>query len=451
METLENKKAFRSEMLKIAIPVALQSLLSSSFSVIDQIMTGQLGEVSIAGIGLAGKFSGLYSVLLGAIATVASILIAQYLGKHNHKEVGRSFWLNLTLALAVAVLFTAACEYIPKEIMGLYTKDASTRDYAALYLKIIAWGFFPSAGSLLLSTLLRCKNKANIPLYATLFNAALNTVLNYVLIFGKFVFPAMGVSGAALATVISQYVGFIVILIGYLTLARKEQWILPFSLSMSSSLWKQFLGILAPILVCEFFWGLGENVYAAIYGHIGTASCAAMTLINSVVVLFIGTLSGVSQAAAILIGKRLGAGAFKEAYEHSKKLMWYGLVGSLCLSVFIVLFGKFYVQIFRVDDSVRAIAYQLLVVFAIFGPVKVQNMILGGGIIRSGGKTKFVMYIDLIGTWLIGVPLGFLSAFVLDLPIVWVYALLSLEECIRLLLSIWVFRKRSWMVSLSAN
>lgn len=447
---MESKKTFRSEILEIAIPVALQSLLSSSFSVVDQIMTGQLGEVSVAGIGLAGKFAGLYSVLLGAIATAAGILIAQYLGKKDDKEVGRSFYLNLTLTLVVAALFTAVCGGIPRGIMGLYTTDLATRNCAAGYLQIVALGFLPSAASLLLFTLLRCKDKANIPLYATLFNAAINTALNYVLIFGKLGFPELGVAGAAWATVIAQYAGFLVILAGYLGLSRKEHWRLPFSLAMNRSKWSQFLGILAPILVCEFFWGLGENVYAAIYGHIGTDSCAAMTLISPVVVLFVGALSGVSQAAAILIGKRLGAEAFEEAYGYSKKFMWYGLVGSLCLSVLAVLLGQLYVQIFRVEESVRAIAYQLMVVFSFFGPVKVQNMILGG-IIRSGGRTKFVMYIDLIGTWLIGVPLGLLSAFVLGLPIAWVYAILSLEECVRLLMAFFVFRERKWMVSLKQS
>lgn len=442
---MNNNKALRTEFLKIAVPVALQSLLQSSFSVVDQIMTGQLGAVSIAGIGLAGKLAGLLSILLMAIAAVAGIMIAQYLGKKDCKEVSRSFYLNLTLAMIVAVLFTAVCESIPKETMSLYTADVATRDCAAQYLQIVALGFLPTAGSILLSTLLRCKGNASIPLYATLFNAAFDTALSYVLIFGKFGFPAMGVAGAAWATVIAQYVGLLVLLAGFLQVSRTENWKMPVSLSLSKNLLKQFASILTPILICEFFWGLGENVYASIYGHIGTAACAAMTLIGPMVVLFMGTLSGLSQAAAILIGKRLGAGEFEEAYEYSKKLMLYGLLGSLCLSALMILLGQFYVLIFRVDGSVRATAYQLLVVFSVFAPVKVQNMILGGGIIRSGGQTKFVMFIDIIGTWLLGVPLGLLAAFVFDLPITWVYAVLSLEECVRLLLTYSVFKKKKWM------
>lgn len=210
----------------------------------------------------------------------------------------------------------------------------------------------------------------------------------------------------------------------------------------------QYLGILAPILVCEFMWSLGENVYAAIYGNIGTDACAAMTMTGPIQGLVIGALSGLAQAAGILIGKSLGNEEYDKAYKDSKRLMWYGLAGSLVLSVALVLLGQFYVRIYNVEPQVRTMAYQLLVVFAIVSPVKVQNMILGGGIIRSGGKTQYVMWVDLIGTWIIGVPLGLLSAFVFDLPITYVYFILSMEEVVRLLISVVIFRKKRWMRTL---
>lgn len=210
----------------------------------------------------------------------------------------------------------------------------------------------------------------------------------------------------------------------------------------------QYLGILAPILVCEFMWSLGENVYAAIYGNIGTDACAAMTMTGPIQGLMIGALSGLAQAAGILIGKSLGNEEYDKAYKDSKRLMWYGLAGSLVLSVSLVLLGQFYVRIYNVEPQVRTMAYQLLVVFAIVSPVKVQNMILGGGIIRSGGKTQYVMWVDLIGTWIFGVPLGLLSAFVFDLPITYVYFILSMEEVVRLLISVVIFRKKRWMRTL---
>ena len=203
--------------------------------------------------------------------------------------------------------------------------------------------------------------------------------------------------------------------------------------------------MLLPMLVCEFMWSLGENVYAVIYGHIGTDAMAAMTLINPVQGLMIGALCGLSQAAGILIGKMLGNGENDNAYRAGKKLLVYGFAASALLSVLIVLASPWYVKIYRVDETVRRLTTQILLAYAIIAPFKVGNMILGGGIIRSGGKTRYVMVIDLIGTWGFGVPLGLLSAFILKLPIPYVYFILSLEECIRFGISLVVFRKKSWM------
>lgn len=444
-------RAFRREFLKIAVPVALQGLLQSSFSMVDQIMTGQLGEVSIAGIGLAGKFASLYSVLLSAVAAVAGIMIAQYLGKKDTREVGRSFYLNLSMSAGLAAVFFSLCMGIPELLMRLYTPDGATQNAAAEYLRYVAPGFLPTAGSTLLSTLLRCMSHAAIPLYAMLLNAVADTALSYALIFGKLGLPCMGVAGAALATTIAQLLGFFVMLGLFLRLRRKERWALPFSLRMSRAGRKQYGTILVPILICEFCWSLGENVYASIYGHIGTDPCAAMTLTGPMVSLVMGVLGGVSQASGILIGKRLGAGENDAAYRDSKRMLRYELIGVLCLSAALVLLGGHYVRLFRVEPQVRTVGYELLIVFAIVEPVKVLNMILGGGILRSGGQTKYVMAIDLIGTWVFGVPLGFLSAFVFELPITAVYFILSMAECVRLALSTVLFRKRKWMVRMQEH
>lgn len=445
---MEQKNAFYKSVLKIAVPITLQCLLQSSFSVIDQIMTGQLGSISIAGIGLGGKFSSIYSVMVAAIATVAGIMVAQYIGKKDEREVSRSFFVNLIMALFLAAVFTVMCLGFSEQIMGAYTEDAATRETAAGYLRIIAISYIPIALVNLFSTLLRCMNAAVVPLYATILSAVINTGLNYVLIFGKLGFPKLGVTGAALATVISQGISCLLVLGLFLRHYRKQEMKISFIFRMNKNGRMQYLCILLPILICEFLWSLGENVYAAIYGHIGTDACAAMTLTSPIQMLLIGALSGLSQAAAILIGKSLGSEEYEKAYQESKKLMWYGLWGAVALSVLLIVCRGYYVQIYNVEESVRETAAQILFAFALVAPVKVLNMILGGGIIRSGGKTKYTMWIDATGTWVFGVPLGLLTAFVLDLSIPYVYFILSMEECVRLAISLVVFRKKNWMRSL---
>lgn len=445
----KENNTFLKTVCNIAIPVMLQCMLQSSFSMIDQIMVGQLGSVSIAAIGLAGKFSSIFSVVVSAIAAVAGIMIAQYIGRQEKKEVDKSFSVNLVAAIVLAVIFMILCVFIPQKIMGIYTKETQICEVAASYLRIIAITFLPIAGATLLSTMLRCMEKASLPLYASIIASIINTVLNYIFIFGKFGCKALGVEGAAIATAISQIANLLFMLVAFIRLYCRKDQLFVFSMQLGKTGYKQYFIMLLPILVNEFLWSLGENVYASIYGHMGTEACAAMTLTNPIQGLMIGALSGLSQAAGILIGKSLGKADYKEAYWNAKKLICYGVMGSLILSVALLCFRNFYVDIYAVEDSVKILAGNVLIAFALISPVKVLNMILAGGIIRSGGKTKLVMWIDMIGTWGFGVPLGFLSAFTFDLPIYSVYFILSLEEVVRLLIAVVVFRTRTWMQSLA--
>lgn len=448
---MEKENSFLAETGKIAIPVALQVMLQSSFSMVDQIMIGQLGSVSIAAIGLAGKFTSIFNVLTTAVASVAGIMIAQYMGKKEEKEVGRSFYVNLVVALAVAAVFTVICLAFPGQILDIYTKDPETKAVAVGYMRIVAASYFPIVGASLLSTVLRCMGKASLPMYASFAAVMLNTGLNYILIFGKCGVSSLGVNGAAVATILSQAANFIVILLLYLKYSRNQGKRLPFSLHLGAAGKQQYLAMLLPLLLNELLWSIGENVYAAIYGRMGTADCAAMTLINPIQGLMIGALSGISQAAGIIIGKELGKQEEEQAYRKAKKLMCYGLCCSAVLSLLLLLLKNLYVSIYQVEDAVKLTAQQILIAFAIISPVKVQNMILGGGILRSGGKTNYTLAIDLIGTWCVGVPVGLLTAFVLKLPIPYVYFFLSLEECVRLIISLVVFKRRGWMQSLKAQ
>ncbi len=199
------------------------------------------------------------------------------------------------------------------------------------------------------------------------------------------------------------------------------------------------------LFVCEASWSLGENVYAAIYGRIGTEQSAAMTLTAPIQGLAIGALCGLSQAAGVIVGKRLGGEDYDGAYRAAKRLMVYGAVGASVLCAVVLLTSGAYVEIYQVSRTVKRLTRQILFVYALVAPFKVLNMILGGGILRSGGRTAYVMGIDMLGTWGFGVPLGLLGAFVWRLPIASVYLLLSLEECIRFAISMAVFRRKRWM------
>ena len=446
------KESFLASVVGIAVPVGLQSMLQSSFSMIDQLMVGQLGSTAVSAVEVAGRPAFIYSVILGAAATIAGIMISQYLGMEDRNMADRSLSVNLTATAALALLFTVLCALFPEQIVGLYIED----DPAILaagrnYLLCILWTYLPMGISSILAVMVRCLGRAVWPLAAGIASAVVNTVLNYGLIFGHFGLPALGVTGAAAASIISQFVNMLLMLVIFYLVRLRGQKDFRFSLSLGTGGYRQYLMMLLPILIAELLWSLGQNVNTFIYGHLEKGDLAAMSMTGPIQGLFIGALSGVSQAAGILIGKRLGANEYEEAYWESKKLIGYGLAGSLLLSALLICLRQTYVPLYNVEPGVRETAARLLLAFALLAPVKVTNMILGGGVVRSGGKTAYIMAIDIAGTWLIGVPLGLTTAFLFHLPVEWVYFLLSQEELVRLAMTLMVFRRRGWMNRLSVS
>lgn len=223
---------FMKSLSKIAIPVTLQSMLQASFSIIDQIMIGQLGEVNIAAVGLYGNFSLIFSVVMGSVGTVAGILIAQFTGADNEREAWCSLNVSLLCGALLSVLFLLAAGGFPAQILQLYTADGRIQQAGAVYFKTVAFAYLPMALSTVLSAWLRCKGHAAVPFWASLGAVAANTGLNYLLIFGKLGFAPMGVQGAAIATLVSQLLNSLLILLGFAVCLRRDgshpQWALHF-------------------------------------------------------------------------------------------------------------------------------------------------------------------------------------------------------------------------------
>ncbi len=435
------KETFEKQVINIAIPVALQSMLQSSFSMIDQIMVGQLGEKSIAAVEIAGKPGFIYSVVVGAVCTIAGIMISQYIGKKDRESEEKSICVNFLVMMLTGIAFFFISRMFPLQFIRLFTNDARVISEGSVYLGIIGWTFIPLGITIIFGAAIRCRGKSSWPLYVGFVSATLNTGLNYCLIFGNYGMPMLGVKGAAYASVISQVAGAVLIIVMFFRLYGRIR----YSVSLGKEKYWQYLSMLIPIVINEFLWSVGQSINTFVYGHMSTDELAGMSLTGSLQGLTIGALSGIAQAAGILVGKRLGEGQYDQAYQESKKLCVYGFIGSILFSVTIMALKTPYVHLFNVSDDVRAIGLALLTAFAVLMPIKVLNMILGGGIIRSGGRTKYIMMIDMLGTWLIGVPIALVTGLVFKFPIVWVYFMLSQEEVVRFIISIFMFRSRKWM------
>ena len=438
-------KEFKQKLLHIALPVTIQALMQSSLNLIDQIMIGSLGSACIAGIGLAGKFTSILSVLVAAIVSAAGILISQYFGAKNEKGVRDSFYLPFYFSLLFVLIFSILSFFIPNQIMSLYADDGETISKAATYLKIRTAGYLPSVITMFVSTLLRNMQKAKLPAIAGIVSIAINTLMNWLLINGVWIFPRLEESGAAIATVLSQIFEMLIVTVLFLREKKKQNLFLHPTVSFSKTFIKNISSILAPILVGEALWSLGENVYAIIYGHLGTEPCAAMTLMYPIQGIAIGSLSGVASAAGIIVGNSLGAGDEKKAYGEALGFVRLTVTAGIIIGVFVCLISPLYVRLFNVAPETRTGTIKILAAFSAVFTAKVFNMVVGGGVLQAGGQTKFMTLVNIIGTWGCGVPFGFISAYVFKFPIWWVYFALSLEEYVRLAISVWLLKSRRWM------
>ena len=438
-------KDFKKKLIEIALPVTVQCLMQSSLSLIDQIMIGSLGSQCIAGIGLAGKFTSLFSVTVAAIVTAAGILISQYFGAKNERGVRDSFYLPLYLSLILVVIFYLLSVCLPVQVMSLYANDKNTVAKAASYLIYRTPGYLACVITMFISTLLRNMNRAKLPAIAGIIAIITNTVMNWFLIYGIWLFPRLEEAGAALATVISQILEMLIVLTLFIREKKRNNIFLKPTFHFSKDFSKNNFAILMPILIGEFLWSLGENVYAVIYGHLGTEACAAMTLMFPIQGIAIGALCGVSSAAGIIVGNSLGADNNDRAYSEAISFVKFTVGTGILIGIVVCAISPIYVKLFNVAPETRQITIKILIAFALVFTAKVFNMVVGGGVLQSGGQTKFMTLINIIGPWAFGVPMGFLAAYCFKLSIWWVYLILSLEEYVRLIISVWLLKSKRWM------
>ena len=242
------ENSFQKEVFRIALPVALQSMLQSSFSMIDQIMVGQLGEKSIAAVEIAGKPSFIYTVVLGAIAAIAGIMISQYIGKGEERSEQKSICINVCVTLAVGAVFFALAVFFAAPFLLMFTGDGEVARDGAAYLRIIGWAFIPMGLTQILAVPIRCRGKSSWPLYVGILSAVINTLLNYILIFGKLGAAPMGVRGAAYASVVSQLVSAVLLLYLFFRLYRDFH----ASIDLGKVGYIQYISMRLPVIINEF-------------------------------------------------------------------------------------------------------------------------------------------------------------------------------------------------------
>lgn len=438
------------KVIAIAVPITIQNVIQSSLSLVDQTMVSQLGVTSIAAVAIGGKFSYLLIMILSAIFNCISIMLAQFYGNKDYKSANRSIKINFCFAFVIFALFTIFGVFCPSWVAQIYTSDAQTIALAADYIRITAFGYISLAITNVLYPIFRNVGLARYAMYASLSALVANTILNFLLIFGFKGIPAMGVDGAALATTLSRYIELIIAASLFFIQVHKQFKITVFSnLHIKKSFVKKTFIIFLPIFITQLLWSLGDMAFGMIYGHIGVEEFAVMSLTYPLQGLATALFTGLSSAAGIISGNLLGKNKKKACAVVTKRFILYTIFSSIIVGILIILLSPFYCRLFSLSEQGAGTLRILIILFSVFLVVKVFNMV-NDTIINSGGRTKIIACINFMGM-ILGVIIGVVSAFVLNLSITWVYSLITLEEVFRMAIGIYIYRSHSWMNNFTSD
>ncbi len=435
---------------KLAIPIIIQQFAFAGLNMLGVVFVGQKGETSVAAVGFAGQIAFLLQLVHFGIISGAAMFTAQFWGRSDVPNLRRVLGLCLMFAISASLVFFALAQFIPAEILGIYTEDAAVLRLGTDYIRIYSWVFLFVAITFSYALVMRSTGDVKTPTIISVGALTVSTFLSYSLIFGKFGLPELGINGAAVAAVISRALECAALLI--VTYAKKS----PAAASLreltnfDSAFAVRVIKPMLPVMLNELFWALGITTYNAIYGRMGTESFAAMSIVATIEQMAFVIFIGISNATSVLVGNRIGAGKEDEAHLYAGRSLGLGIVGGITMGLLLQLVKAPILSLYNVSPEVISNASHVINIITFFIWVRVNNMTIVVGILRAGGDTRFSLFLDGIIIWLVGVPMAYLGANVWGLPVYFVYLCAMSEEATKWILGIRRYLSRKWIHNLTA-
>jgi putative MATE family efflux protein len=441
-------KSFLQQLLKLGFPIMLQNLFTVLGATITTLMTGQLGDVPLAAIGLANQLFFILSLVQFGISSGAAIFTAQFWGNNDKDGISKVLGVSLLVDLSVSAMFMAIALFFPGEFLHLFTSDKQVIELGVSVLRIVGFSYLFTPITFTYNAILRSTGNVRLPMVVSSIGILLNIVFGYLLIFGKLGMPALGAQGAAYANLIARVVECAVMvgLTYYLKtpLAVYPRQMFSFNTSFLSKILKRVL----PVTINELMWSLGISAYSAIYAHISTEAIAAINIRASIEDMFFAPFLGITHACAIVVGNAIGSGEQEKSHGYIKQTVRIVLVMGICLGAVLILGRGFIASLYNISDLTNFYTRNLLLVLGAFLWLRTINTLYFIAMLRSGGDTHFGSWVDVGCMWLIGVPAALVTAFVFHLPVYLVYLAIMLDEATKLVLFINRYRSRKWIHNL---
>lgn len=447
-------KELYKKVFIIGIPVSIENMIYSLMNFIDVFMVGKenvalgLGTAAVAGLGFANQVFMIFIVSLFGLNSGGGILAAQYYGKKDYKNLKKCLGITITVGLLFSFLFFLIGLFIPEKIIGIFTSDPKVLKLGANYFRIIAL-IYPLIGlGYSFNMQLRAIGKNQYSLYSTIIGLCINLVGNYLFINGNLGFPAMGVVGAAIATVIARIVSvFYLIYIIYknkLPMAGNFQELFKLSWSFIA----KALKISLPVFGHEIMWVTGVSMYVIIYGRIGTEATAAIQVVKSISNLVFTLVFGLSSGTAAIIGQEIGAGNEENAYKYGVELLKISLVIGTAVALFVYAICPVVLILMKVDSAIYPLARQIVFSEGILIIIKTTGTLFIVGVLRAGGDTLWTMFADLIPLWTFAIPLTYIAGLKFGLPVALVYLCSGSDELLKMPFCIQRLKSRKWINNL---
>ena len=448
----EDNKKFYKTLITLCIPIIIQNLLSNLINMVDTIMVGGLGEISVASIGIANQYFFLYNMALSGIIGGASLFIAQFYGKNDKLNIRKITGLSVISALMIGITFMIVALFSPKFIIYFFSKDLDVIKVATNYFSIIGFCYLIIAISNVFSMGSRSIRNPKLGMICSTISLFINIILNYVFIFGKLGMPALGASGAAIATVIARIIELF-LLVSYIYFI-KDDYELRFTFKdiklINKDLLKAYISKTTPTFLNDTLWAFGTVLYAVAYSKAGTSAIAASQIASSTGNFFIGTAVCVAIGSSIMIGNELGADNIKKAIHYSKKFaILVTLVGAI-FGLLLIISIPGLIKLFSVSDQLMPDIKKIFVIMGILMALKTFNTFIIIGVLRSGGDTKYALFLEMGCMWIVSLPLTFFAAYK-GLPIYILVGLTYTEEVVKFIFGVPRAISKKWAQNLVKN
>ncbi|HKM28216.1 MAG TPA: MATE family efflux transporter [Anaerovoracaceae bacterium] len=443
----EDKKLYKN-LAAIAIPIAIQGVISSTLGLVDNLMVGFLGETELAAVGVATQIFFIHYLLLFGFSGGTATFMAQFFGAKDMKNIRKTLGFTIAIALGVGLLFFIATFFFTEQVARIYSDEESVIELACQYIKIGSPTVFFLAFSAPIEMALKTTQQTKIPLKISIAVFGTNTFLNYVFIFGKFGAPALGVAGAALATTIARCLE--IGLVDYVIFRRKNILAGKFKeyIGWDKEMIRRILKNALPTTTNELFWSIGQSMYVAAFSRIGITAYAAYQAAASINSIFSFAAFSVGDATLIMVGEKIGEGESEETYKLGKKLLKIGTIVGVVCGLALMASAVPLVELFSLTTLGKSYAIRILIIYGAFMGLNLYNGINITGILRGGGDTKFAMFAELGCVWLVAVPLAFICSLWLRLPIYLVLLIMRIDDVIKMLILTKRFVSKKWLKNL---